>query len=474
LAARTEGPYVADFIEKHCRITKGERAGSLVRLEPFQRELLDALFELRPDGRRRYRRAYVQMARKNGKTFLIACVSLYEAVLGELGGEVYFVAGDRQQASRAFEETKRIVEQDPELSTLLVPYRHSMEVPTTGTVLRVLSADAGLQLGLEPSFVVFDEVAVQPTDRLWNVMSLGSGTRAQPMLVGISTPGWEKDSLAFRLYEHGKRVASGEVKDETFFFRAWEPTDPECDHADLAPWREANPALGAFLHEEDFHAALATTPENEFRRFRLGQWTSTKDVALPAGAWDACLDPDRIVRDGEKIVVGFDGARERDCTVLIACTINSPHIFPIEIFEPTEHERVDPRNVAEAIRQTCAKFDVHEIICDEHLWTWVLLELETEKLPVVTMPQTPQRSTKAWQRFSDAVLERRLSHDGDLHVARHISNLVLKSDRFGVRPTRDRSSPGSFIDAAMAAVWAYERVLDNPPKPPKVPLVAWI
>jgi phage terminase large subunit-like protein len=75
-------------------------------------------------------------------------------------------------------------------------YRRHAEVPSSGTLLRVLSADAGLQLGLEPSFVVFDEVAIQPNDRLWNAMSLGSGTRSQPMVVGISTPGWEKDSLA--------------------------------------------------------------------------------------------------------------------------------------------------------------------------------------------------------------------------------------------------------------------------------------
>jgi hypothetical protein len=101
-------------------------------------------------------------------------VSVYEAVFGEIGGEIYFVAGDRMQASRAFGEIRKIVEADPELRGLFTFYKHSAEIPSTGTVLRVLSAEAGLQLGLEPSFVVFDEVAVQPNDRLWNAMSLGS------------------------------------------------------------------------------------------------------------------------------------------------------------------------------------------------------------------------------------------------------------------------------------------------------------
>jgi phage terminase large subunit-like protein len=257
---KSEGSFVIQFIEAHCRITKGGLAGQLVKLTGWQKDLILDLFALE-DGLRRYRRAYIQMARKNGKTFLMACVALYEAVFGELGGEVYFVAGDRMQASRAFGEIRKIVQSDPELRGLFTFYKHSAEVSSTGTILRVLSAEAGLQLGLEPSFVVFDEVAVQPNDRLWNAMSLGSGTRSQPMIVGISTPGWERDSLAYRLYQHGRKVASGEIDDPTFFFRCWEPSDPEADHTDPKVWAEANPSLGAFLHAEDFAAAVASTDE---------------------------------------------------------------------------------------------------------------------------------------------------------------------------------------------------------------------
>src|SRR5688572_3153453 len=110
-SSASEGVYVAEFIERHCRITKGAHAGELVRLLQWQRDLIRDLFALKR-GRRRYRRAYVQMPRKNGKTFLMACIGLYEAVFGELGGEIYFVAGDRQQASRAFGEIRRIVEAD--------------------------------------------------------------------------------------------------------------------------------------------------------------------------------------------------------------------------------------------------------------------------------------------------------------------------------------------------------------------------
>jgi phage terminase large subunit-like protein len=452
-SAASEGPYVIEFIERHCRITKGEAAGRLVKLISWQRDLVTDLFAL-SGGSRRYRRGYVQMPRKNGKTFLLACVALYEAVFGELGGEIYFVAGDRMQASRAFGEIRRIVEADPELRGMFTFYKHSAEIASTGTVLRVLSADAGLQLGLEASFTVFDEVAVQANDRLWNAMSLGSGTRAHPMIVGISTPGWEKDSLAWRLYQHGRKVAAGEIDDTTFFFRAFEPSDPEADHADPKVWAEANPSLGAFLHAEDFAAAVASTEENEFRRFRLGQWTSTQAVAFGSGVWEAAVH-DREVPDGTECVVAFVAARARDTVAIVACTLEEPHVVPIRIWEETE--RVDPLDVADEIRAVWARFDVREFLCSEADWSWVLLQLAEEGLPVTKVPRSPQRLALAWQTFYDAIAERRVTHDPDPVLARHSANLSLISGPSGLRPDLDVAE-GSPIAAALGAMLAFDGV----------------
>jgi phage terminase large subunit-like protein len=449
----SEGAYVCEFIERHCRITKGAHAGELVRLLPWQRDLIRDLFAFQR-GRRRYRRAYVQMPRKNGKTFLMACVGLYEAVFGELGGEIYFVAGDRMQASRAFGEIRRIVEADAELRGLFTFYKHSAEVPSTGTVLRVLSADAGLQLGLEPSFVVFDEVAVQPNDRLWNAMSLGSGTRSQPMIVGISTPGWERDSLAWRLYEHGRKVAAGEIDDPTFFFRAWEPSDPQADHTDPKVWAEANPSLGAFLHAEDFASAVASTDENEFRRFRLGQWTSSRSVAFAAGIWDAAA-AERDVPEGTEVVVCFAAARQRDTVAIVGCTIDEPHVFSIRTWESSE--RVEPTDVADELRAVWARYSVPDLLCSEADWSWVLLQLADEGLPVTKVPRSPQRLALQWQTFFDATLERRLTHAPDPVLARHVANLSLISGPSGLRPDLDVAQ-GQPIAAALGAMIAYDGV----------------
>jgi phage terminase large subunit-like protein len=362
------------------------------------------------------------------------------------------------QASRAFGEIRKIVEADPELRGLFTFYKHSAEIPSTGTVLRVLSAEAGLQLGLEPSFVVFDEVAVQPNDRLWNAMSLGSGTRSQPMIVGISTPGWEKDSLAFRLYQHGKKIQAGEIEDPTFFFRCWEPSDPEADHTDPKVWAEANPSLGAFLHEEDFASAVTSTEENEFRRFRLGQWTSTHSVAFPSGVWDAASS-ERDVPEGTGIVVSFVAGRARDTVAIVGCTLASdrkpvywllpsvpgeqepeperepfpgPHIFLIRVWEA---DRVDPNDVADELKAVMARYNVVDVAVSERDWSWVLLQLSEAGMPVTKVPRSPQRLALEWSTFFDAVVEQRVTHDPDPVLARHASNLALISGPSGVRPT---------------------------------------
>ena len=99
--------------------------------------------------------------------------------------------------------------------------------------------------------------------------------------------------------------------------------------------------------------------------------------------------------------MSFVAARQRDCIALVGCTLDS-YVFPIAIFEPGE--RVEPREVEAAIRECFKTYDVRELICQEDAWTWVLLEMESEQLPVVKMPLSPQRLGKPWQVFSDTVM----------------------------------------------------------------------
>ncbi len=153
---------------------------------------------------------------------------------------------------------------DPILAQRLRVMRDVIEMPSTGSVFRVLSADASRAEGLNPSTVVFDEVHVQPDDRLWNTMNLGSGTRKQPLIVGITTAGSRTDSrgqdtVCFKLWQYGMRLKAGEIADPSFFFR-WHGAPDGADHLDPKVWAEANPAFGDFLHPSDFESAVLSIP----------------------------------------------------------------------------------------------------------------------------------------------------------------------------------------------------------------------
>jgi phage terminase large subunit-like protein len=456
------GAAVADFIEQFCRISKGDSAGQPVRLQPWQRQLLTDTFAQDRYGRRRHRTALWGLPRKNSKSFLGSGVALYLLVAdGEPGAEVYSCAGDRQQARIVFGEAKRMVDADEDLSSILTIYRDAIEYKRTQSVYRVLSADAKLQQGLNPSACIFDEVHVQPNDELWNAMVLGMGTRSQPLMLGITTAGFDRDSLLYRLYEYGRRVRSGEIDDPTFFFRWWEPSDPNCDWLDERVWAEANPALGTFLRMEALRADARTTPEHEFRRYHLNQWTTTRHAWLPHGAWEACADPGKAVEDGSTIVLGFDGAWSNDSTALVGCTVEEiPHLFVIDVWEkPLDNAswRVDMAEVEEAIILACQRYRVARIVCDPYRWQKELQILSGMGLPVLEFPTNSlARMVPACQQFFTAVTEWKLSHDGDPRLARHIANAVTKSDRFGTRIVKESASSPRKIDLAVASVIALD------------------
>ena len=441
------------FIQGELRHTSDRWAGRPFKLRAFQRDFLTELFrEVR--GHRVYTRALWGLPRKNGKSEIAAAVGTKMLVAdGTYGAEVISVAGDRAQARIVFDSAKRMVEFSPRLSATLRIFRDAIEDPGTDSVWRVMSADAPLKHGLRPSAVIFDEVHVQPSRELWDVLESGFGARTEPLLLGISTAGYDRASLLGDLVREGEEGA-----DPRFLYR-WVglPQDSEADYRDTETWRLANPALSCadpFLVQDRLVDMARRLPENQFRRLHLNQWTTGRDVAFPEGVWAAAA-ADLDAPDGTEVVIAFVAARQRDTVAIVGATVHSPHVFPIRIWEETE--RVDPSDVADEIRAVWARYDVREFLCSETDWSWVLLQLSDEGLPVTKVPRSPQRLSLAWQMFYDAVVERRVTHDPDPVLARHASNLSLISGPSGLRPDLDVAE-GSPIAASLGAMLAYDGV----------------
>ena len=465
-----EGEVVADFAETFGIITKDSIAGKTgepLVLRDWQRELMRYVFAGDEDGYR-HRISLIGMPRKNGKSALGSVFGLYSLILGARGAEVYSVAAEKEQAKIVFNDAKRMVEASPELTAITKLYRDAIELPKAGSVYRVLSAEAYSKEGLNPSATIFDELHAQPNRELFDVMSLAMGARGRlATLIAITTAGVKtdstgQDSIAYNLYQYGQKVARQEIDDPSFFMAWWEASQ-ESDHREKQTWEEANPGFGDICSAEDFESAVRRTPEPEFRTKRCNQWVSSAISWLPTGSWDTCAGDTSV--EGKDYILGLDGSFSGDATIVTYCTIEEvPQVGIVGAWEKDVqiHDdtwRVDVLEVEEAIRQFVkANPNVKEIACDPYRWTRTMQVLQDEGYPIVEFPSTnARRMVPACAKFFDAVVDGKMMHDGNPLLARHLSNAVVKVDNLGPRIVKENRASQRRIDAAVAAVLAFDR-----------------
>lgn len=477
--ARSRGDEVIDFAEALCKITKDSVAGSAgepLVLRDWQKELTRNLFAVKDNGKLKHKIALIGLPRKQGKSAWLSAVALEHLVLGPQGGEIYSCAADRDQARIVFNNVKEMIRLESELEFLQV-YRDAIYNPKNGTSYRALSAEAFTKEGLSPTFVAFDELHAQPNRELFDVMSLAMGARQEPMLVAITTAGVKtdssgKDSICYDLYNYGKRIASGEVDDPSFFF-AWYEGDEAIDYRTEEAWQIANPGYGDICAADDFASAVLRTPEAEFKTKRLNIWTSTQTAWLPSGTWEALEDKERLPEHGEEVILAFDGAFSNDSTALVAWLLGGekPHLMVVGLWErPQDADNTWHVPVAE-VEQTIIntardnRFNVREIVFDPARWQRTFMVLDEEGLPVVSYPNSAERMVPATQKFYEAVVNGSFTHDGDERLARHIANCVTKQSSRGVMVSK--SSSKRKIDAAVASIFGYDRATSAPePKQP--------
>jgi len=359
----SDGDEIIQFALDHFTVLKGNRAGEPLDFTSWQKWLLRALYERTPNGRLRYRRALIGLPRKQGKSLLGSAIAVYGLVAGEAGAEIYAVAGDRQQARIIFNEAKQQIQASPILSKECRVYRDALEMPRFGSIFRVLSSEFRSQAGLNPSLVLFDELWNQGTSDLYDQMTLGSGARIEPLVVSITTAGYDLSSLCGELYDYGKRCAAKEVVDESYGFWWWE-APPDCDLNDKAAWRTANPNIAErLLSLEDFETAVKQTSESAFRRWRLNQWVRAQESWLPAGSWERCVSEDEI--DEElPIYVGIDMALKHDSiAVVIAQQQETRLVVRAKIWQPKD-EGVDIAAVEHYLREIHNTYEVREFVYD--------------------------------------------------------------------------------------------------------------
>lgn len=317
---------------------------------------------------RRYTLAWLEMARKNGKSELMAALGLYLLIAdGEQGAEIYGAAADRDQASMVFDVARDMISLSPILSRMkdkgeleIVDSRKRIIHTPTRSIYRVVAADAMGNLGANPHGILFDEVLAQPNDSLWNYLRQGFGARVQPMMIGVTTAGPSRDSFAYSEHEFGLKVAEEpDLDPKRFVFMAF--MSESDDWRDESKWGEANPALstnGGFLDIDALRDEMNEIINKgdlsavaHFKIFRLNQWGTSNNLWLDIEVWKdseataGLFEDDDMKGAGVTCYGGFDLAETMDFSswVVVARSENrwmiKPHFWLTKYALNTRHKR---------------------------------------------------------------------------------------------------------------------------------------
>jgi phage terminase large subunit-like protein len=490
------GMRVCEFIETYCRQSKGKWGGEPLKLLAWQRDFLMRLFGWkRPDGNRRFARAYLEVAKKNGKSTLISAIALYLLIAdGEPGPEIYLNAVDREQARIVFDESAKMVRAHPELEELLdiIDSRHRIVFAESNGLIRCNSSDAPSKDGLNPHGIIFDELHRQPNFDLVNIFEHADSAREQPLWVDITTAGEDESGPWFERRDYCEKVNRGELPDTTVLgviYRA----DPDDDIDDPATWAKANPSLGQTVSLERFKLRLADAKENprklaEFLRLRLNIVSKADTIFIQAEDWKACdsprLDPATLV--GTPCYLGADLSRTTDLTAVVALWGDQESGFdmaawfylPLDNVKAlTRRDRVpydawirekwitatpgsiiDYAYVRRDINALAAAHDIRTILCDPYNATQLLTELRDEDgLPVAEIRQGFLSLSAPTKELERLVKGRKLRHGGNPVMRWMIGNAVAEQDAAGNLKLSKRKSrlkidgPAALVNAIAAA-----------------------
>lgn len=304
----------------------GDFYGEPFVLMDWQHETLwDVYGTVKDNGYRQYRYAYLEIPKKNGKTELVAAIGLYHLVCDGPSGQIYCCAAEKEQASLTYRAAKQMIEQEPELESLLkiVDSKREIHNLKTGTIMKVLSAEAYSKHGINPTVVIFDELHAQPNRELWDVMTFGAGAaRKEPIWWVITTAGDDPDrySIGWEIHEYASKVIDEEIDDPGWYAKIF-CADEDDDIFDESVWYESNPSLGRTIdietvRQEAIGARNSESQEKLFRWLRLNQWISLKSTGwLPLTLWDNTVGKwgkDGLV--GKKCYLGLDLASTTDLT----------------------------------------------------------------------------------------------------------------------------------------------------------------
>lgn len=484
--------------------TKGEFANKPFVLLPWQEKIIrDVYGTVKENGYRQYKYVYIELPKKNGKTELAAGAALYHTYAdGEINGEVYGCAAEKDQASLAFDVATQMRDLIPPLKkrSKLIASKKMLIDNKSGTFYKVLSAEAFSKHGLNVSACIFDELHAQPNRDLWDVMTFGAGdARAQPIWWVITTAGDDPDrtSIGWEIHEKASKILSGEIVDPSWYVVIYGSDESE-DPFDMEVIKRCNPSLGFTIGIDKIEEAIITAKtseveERKFRWLRLNQWLKNKLNAswLSFDYWDK-LKRDWTIEElyGEECYGMLDLSSTADITTLgllfPPCKKFNEWRAIWETWIPeigmkqrvkndgvpydqwhrqgwirtTPGDCIDYQYIRERTIANSKLFKLKECGFDKYFASQLSLELQADKIKMIEVPQLMKTLAPATIEVERLIMTEKLTHNGNPVARWCFGNVKMKYDENGnKRPVKENSKQR--IDLMIGLVGAMARALPH-------------
>lgn len=501
---------VIDF-KQQLRHIKGEWANprqhdTRIRLEPWQQFKDWVLFGWRrADGTRRFRKSYVEVARKNGKTTDAAATAVYVYMADrpqEMGSEIYCVATKKDQAKIAWTDAKLMIERHPVLSSRTRTYKQNSTVirhDDPAAVLTIWGKDSDTQDGFNPAFVVVDEAHAYPDNSMIEVIESGMGSRQQPLIYIITTAGLDIRSSVYQ----EERALAIQVLERSLdpvpedFFALIYTLDEGDDWTDPAVWIKANPNLGVSVSHEYIEARIQQglqmpSRQNKIKTKNLNIWTQSETRWIGDEQWMRCdgkVNGEEL--EGRPCYVGLDLSASQDITAYALVfppqetgeqykilwryfipgdlvvekerTDKVPYTYWAEkkIVQTTPGDVIDYDHIEQALIEDAARYEFQEIAYDPWKAQEIVNHLTEGGFTMVPIYQRYSGMAVPTDTFEKKVFAREIAHGGDPVARWMMSCAEVKSDRQGnimpMKPARDKT--GKRIDGIVAAIMGLGRAV---------------
>ena len=474
-----------NFIQK-LKHTKGVWAGQRFKLEPWQQFIIWNIFGwMNADGTRRFRYAYIEISRKNGKTMLSASTGLLMLFAdGESRAEVYSAATVKDQAKLCFSDAVAIVKAT-DLKNYLTPYRNSITYELKGGTMKPLSSDYGTHDGLSPSCAIIDEFHAHKDSGMFDVLKSAFGARRQPLMFIITTAGFNKAGVCYAYRDNVIKVLRGVNIDDSLFGIIYTQDSKE-EWEDPKMWIKSNPNLGVSVSAE-YLADQVKDAKNRPEAVRnvltknFNLWVDAERTWILDEKWMQCIGttPLESLR-GCECWGGLDLSNVSDITAFVLIFHENDKFQLVPLFwipEEKMQEKIRKENinydrwVAEGyvkvtsgnvidyefvkadILRTIAEYNLHSSAYDRWNSSQTIIDLQNEGMECNPFGQGYGSMSAPTKEFEKLVLTEKIEHFGNPVLRWMLSSTVVMTDPAGnIKP--DKAKSAQKIDGIVASIMA--------------------